>query len=467
MLTYGRSKIYIDDEINLKNLPNIITKAMQTHRQNAIEEDYLINFYLGKQDILNRPEGVSSTVNEKVVLNYAEEAVRNILGYTYGKPAQYTQRKTEYRDDIQKLSDILDYENSYAIDLDCQEFVSICGLGYEITLPKGSYDSTPEIPIKIGNLDPRRTFYVYNSKIGNNIALTCTYSDFKTSKDPYRIYYAFTDTTAYIYKVKGNGGTVVQPNNFVEAYNHLMGGNPITVYENNQFLTGDFEKAITVLNAINIIGSDSVNDIQNFVRSILVFVNSEVDKETIKSIKENRVIMLKGGQGINADAKYIYDNISVENVKEAKEMLLDSFYSTTGIPTKGSSISGGDTGMATEYKEGWVQLEIVAKNKEIYFKKSKKQQLSVILHLLKRKALINVELGVYDIKIDLPRNKNDNIQTKTQAFAVLHGTQGLDIKDSLEAVDLFTDVNEVAKRGELYWKNKTETKETEVVVDEE
>ena len=54
--------------------------------------DKLINYYLGKQDILNRNTPYTSNVNNKIVINYAQSIVRDIVGYTFGKDIEYVQR---------------------------------------------------------------------------------------------------------------------------------------------------------------------------------------------------------------------------------------------------------------------------------------------------------------------------------------------------------------------------------------
>lgn len=56
----------------------------------------------------------------------------------------------------------------------------------------------------------------------------------------------------------------------------------------------------------------------------------------------------------------------------------------------------------------------------------------------------------------MPRNKNDNLQTKAQSFSTLHGTKTLDPTDSLEMCDLTTDVVEVIERGKKYWEDIAE-----------
>ena len=57
---------------------------------------------------------------------------------------------------------------------------------------------------------------------------------------------------------------------------------------------GDFEVAISVLDALNQIASDSVNDVENVIKSLLVIINSELDDNTAQSAKKNRILELLG-----------------------------------------------------------------------------------------------------------------------------------------------------------------------------
>ena len=64
--------------------------------------------------------------------------------------------------------------------------------------------------------------------------------------------------------------------------------------QNNLFLMGDFEVAISVLNAINQLASDSLNDVENVIKSLLVIINSELEDENVDQVKKNRVLELLG-----------------------------------------------------------------------------------------------------------------------------------------------------------------------------
>ena len=444
-LTFGRQRIYTEEkEITEQNIKNILNDALSIHNKNVTEMDRLINYYLGRQDILDRQTPYTSEVNNKIVINYAQSIVRDIVGYTFGKDIEYVQKKSKDIDAVEELTDILQYEDISLTDIVTAMYASICGIGYQCTLPSDDYtDDTPEVGIKIGHLDPRYTFTVQSYDFKNPTVLACTYykSDTKT------VYTLFDRT----YK------TIIEDDKIVERVPHGLGGIPITEFANNEFLLGDFETATTILDALNKVASDSVNDIENFVQSLLVLINAtlgETDEErktNVENIKKNRIIEILSPKGLQADAKYITQQLNPETTANLREYLEESLWKIIGIPdrkTRGGG--GGDTGDAVKLRDGWADIEVVARNKEKFFRKSKKQQLAIALNMLKRINEKLADLTVKDIDIKFSRNKSDNLSTKSQAYATLINTNTLDPVDALEIVDMTTNVNEVIKRGETY-----------------
>lgn len=139
-------------------------------------------------------------------------------------------------------------------------------------------------------------------------------------------------------------------------------------------------------------------------------------------------------------------------IANLREYLEEAYKTIIGIPdrkTRGGG--GGDTGDAVKLRDGWADIEIVARIKESYFKIAKKKQIAVIINVLQKLGLMKDNFKTIDIDVKFTRNKNDNLQTKSQAFSTLHGTRTLDPADSLEICELTTDVVEVIERGKKYW----------------
>ena len=112
MIGQGRKRIIIDKEVNQNTILSILLDAWNYHKDNVKDMKYLINYYKGQQDISKRQPSYTSGINNKITVNYAYSSVRDIVGYTFGKPVQVLQRKCKYKKDIEKIADILEYENS-------------------------------------------------------------------------------------------------------------------------------------------------------------------------------------------------------------------------------------------------------------------------------------------------------------------------------------------------------------------
>ena len=449
-LHYGRQRIILDyPEITTENLFEVMQKALGIHNANRLDCEYLIDYFLGNQDILTRLPSGTSNINNRTVVNFAFPITREIVGYTFGSATEFIPKDMEYQKDVAKLADIYNYEDN-TVDMCSGIYASICGIGYMITLPSKdiSKDMTPDIPIVHSFLDPRNTFVVQSTEVGNPVILSCNYVINRvTGKKDYTCY---TDKLKFEF-------TNMDPSTLKVSINPI-GLNPITMVENSLFLTGDWEQAIAVMNAQNQVTSDSLNDIEGTIKSLLVILGAEFEDETtdLNKIKTNRVLTLVRGNGESGglDAKFIapkLDSVSVENIRDYLEKARNII---TGIPDRSANSSGGDTGMAVLNRDGWTDIEIVARLKEMFYKKAKKEQLSVGIQILKKLGLIREDLSVLSINLSVGRHTTDNLQTKTQAFSTLVATGELATIDALELSCLTNKSREVVERGEKFRKER-------------
>ena len=429
-------------------------KALGIHNANRLDCEYLIDYFLGNQDILNRMPSGTSNINNKTVVNYAFPITREIVGYTFGSPTEFIPKDMEYQEDVSKLSDIYNYEDN-TVDICSGIYASICGVGYMITLPSSSIskDMTPDIPIVHSFLDPRNTFVVQSTEVGNPTILSCNYVVNKvTGKKDY---------TCYTDKLKFEFSNM-NPDTLKVSINPV-GRNPITMVPNSLFLTGDWEQAIAVMNAQNLVSSDSLNDIEGTIKSLLVILGAEFDdadgeNTDLQKIKKNRVLTLVKGNGETGglDAKFIAPKLESTSVQNIREYLEKARNIITGIPDRSANSSGGDTGMAVLNRDGWTDIEIVARLKEMFYKNAKKEQLSVGIEILKKLGLIRNDLSTLNIDLSVGRHTTDNLQTKTQAFSTLVATGELATIDALEMSCLTNKSREVVERGEKFRKERQE-----------
>lgn len=460
MVSAGRKKIIIEKTITRDNLIEVLIKAMSIHQENVQDCEYLINYCKGQQDILNRNSadaGYNGSINNKMVVNYAWSTVRDIVGYTFGTNIQYNPTTGEYRKDIDEISRILNYEGNNLADHESSTFASICGVGYLCMLPSTELlsDYMPDIPLIDASLNPMTTFCIQSARIGNPTLMSVTYYN----DEEYTYFTCYTDKDIYYVKVKGINTLQVGAEVQIAWQQNPIGLNPITMVQNNAFLMGDFEVAIGVLNAINQLASDTLNDVENVIKSLLVVINAEMTDDTVKNVKKNRILELVGGDQNNKipDAKFIYQQLDALGMQNMREYVEEAYKQIVGIPdrkTRGGG--GGDTGDAVKLRDGWADIEIVARIKEQYFKLAKNKQLAVAIRILQKLNLINNKFRLKYVEIKVPRNKVDNLQTKAQAYSTLIGTKTLLPADALTIVDVTTDTDTKTKNGEEYWKARAE-----------
>lgn len=450
----GRKQIFtpfsVDHEFNKEDLAKVVNKAIETHLENAREIDYLISYFKGNQPILGRVKTVREDVNNKLVFNYAQSATRDIVGYTFGKPLQYTQRKSDGRDEILILNDYMEMVDKPALDQELATYNSICGVSYRGIFPKKVEDKENEVPFELVTLLPQNTFVIYSHDIGNKPVIAVTYVHNKI--DDKTIYYIYTLKKQYKYIADGVTPLIV-PTDLTDEKPNILGDLPIIEYMNNQWRMGHWETAVTVLDAINLVGSDSVNDIIQFVNSIMVAINAEIDEEVMTQINTYKIASIRSPQGLNADLKYISTQVDSTGVQVLRQYLEDAYRVIVGIPDRKSRSGGGDTGDAVKLRDGWQDIEIVARTTEMFFKRSEKQVLSVLIKILGIEETLK-ELKLKNIDIKFTRNKTDNLQSKVQSGQILNAMALYDPVDITDLMDITTDPQEMVDRGKIYQDQK-------------
>lgn len=483
----GRRKIYTNyinksqigdnmygyNVLNRENIVDAVNLALKVHYENAREIRTLLNYYKGEQSIFNRVKEVRPDVDNKVVINYANTFTRDIIGYTFGKPMQYVARRSDsengessIKDEVRLLNDYAEMNDKSTSDQEKATNASIYGISHRAIFPRKS-DSEDEAPYYYLDLDSECTFVAYSSQLSRDPVFACTYTkSYGLNEDNYCLYTVYTTDEVYMFKVPFASGisdsTYVGANitkdNMIEGFpkSNPLGMIPIVECENNQFRMGHWETAITLMDAINKTASDSVNDVEQFVNAILVAVNAEFTKEEMDNVKNHKFAQIKSFQGLNADLKYIHAQLDGGSVEQLRQYLEDCLRAVVGIPdrkTRGGG--GGDTGDAVKLRDGWADMEVVARTTETFNKKSEKKELKIILKILKDLKKIS-KTSMINVDIKYPRNKTDNLNSKVTAMATMLGTELMAPEDVLDIVDITSDNAEVIARGEEYWKKKRE-----------
>lgn len=438
-----------------------LERIMPYFLTNRSEIRYLQKYYSGIHPaVLKRIKKIREDINNKVVINYAYSSTRDIVGYFLGKPIQYVHRdaKEETAEKTAEFNRILDAENKNLVNVEIADDQSITGTGY-LGMFKDN-DKKNGTSLKLDRLDPAYTFVVYSSDPTVDEVYCVTYfnqqPDLISGKESKSVYTVWTKGARYI--ITGSQPSTFSANDSeVEEAQFSYGGYlPIQEYPNNTFRIGDWEPAISIMDAIDLGASDRLNDIAQTVQAILVAIGVDLDQEGVmEQLSEEGLLNVPR---VAQDAMQpLIDYIGTPldpSIGDTLSTYLESCMNVViGVPDrKTRSGGGGDTGTAVELRDGWMDIDLVASFKEPFFVKSDRNALGAILYLLKTNNDFD-GLDIKDIEIKFSRNKTANIQTKAQAISTLIQA-GIHPQDAIEWADITTDVSAVVERLRQWGKEK-------------
>jgi len=454
MIDVHNSEAPILDE---KSIPTVLHGLWLTQCQNIIEINYLNQYAVGRQDILDDVKVVRPDIDNKVIFNNALMISKAIVGYTFGKPIRYVHRKEEVAPQVSVLNDLTEMEEKFSNDLNLAFDSSICGTAYRGVFAD-VYGVEDEVAFSLVTLPPQDTFVVYSTHIGNPPVMACTrYAmDIVDGLPQQYVFLVYTKDMVYKYVTDDYVFASVDTTEFKGSWKNALGIIPIIEYPNNKWRLGDWEIVKTLLDAINRTGSDCVNDLDGFVNSLLVGINVDLKDVTNEELTSNKIISFPSLKDAPSDIKYISQMADAESVENLRNFLIDQMRILVGLPSVDSGSNSGDTGDAVFLRDGFDRLESVARIKETSFRRSERATLKLILKILEINGTDDINLKSSQIDIKFTRNLTDSILVKANALAILNNTKIFDPVDALELVGLTTEPDEKVKRGQAYYADHPE-----------
>lgn len=395
--------------------------------------------------------------------------------YVYGEPVQYVQKGEKDNDkinpEISLMNKFMESEDKSSLDKELAEWDYKIGTAYR-WIDTDTPEDEDDAPFELSVPDPRRTFVVYSNEIKRKQLFSGFVSNYEQkivdneteSVYEWQEYMIYTEDYQYIYTTK-DGGLRLK-----ESHPLIIKGHRIIEYPLNSSRIGIIELVMSLLNALNRISSADLDDVEQFVQSLLVFVNQDIDVDTFKELIDlGAISVVSSDPAKPADVKVLTNQISHSETKVVIDELYNSLLTIVGIPKLNDKPSGGDTGQARLLGEGWTMADERAKQDELSFKQSERQMLKTALKIcqykLKGKKDSMKNLKISDIDIKFTRNKSDNLLVKTQGLLTMKNAQ-VDPETAFITSGLFSDPNSVVAKsksyfGEDFWKEGSKEQENE------
>ena len=420
------------------------------HEQNAIEIEYLDRYYRGDQPILYRQKVNRPEINNKIAVNLAYELVERKTAEMCAEPIQYVLRGTDSHksEEITQLNITMDSESKQECDIDIHRWRSICGTGYRfIGNDDGQGQLLDESDFYLSSENPMYTFVAYYSN--GRPAFSCQIGEDEDGTD---IYYVFTDNEWFDIR---NG----------KIYASGINGNraiPVIEYPNNARRLSDIEMTIAITDAINVLTSDRINGVEQFVSAWVKFVNCEIDIDTFRKMRQEGALVVKSNNGSDnkADVDVMTSELNQTEGQVVFTDLFERFLSIQGLANRQGN-TGGDTGSAVELRNGHYDAGLRTAINEPILKKSERMALRLILNRLRINK--GFTLMPSDVEIHINHNKLDNMLVKAEVLEILLRC-GINYKRAVKTIDMFSDPEQVtlesAKRMEMLFPEEQPTTAT-------
>lgn len=353
----------------------------------------LERYYEGNNDaILNRTFEDSSKPNNKLTHPYAAYITDTLAAYMVGKQVSYSAKDTVLNDEIDK---IMNYNDSADNDLQLAENQSIYGVCYELMY------MDEDAMIRFKALDPKECIAIYDGTVENNLKYFIRYIE---EQDP--LSYE-TNVFAWVYDANGCSeyrGDSIGGLHLVATEENNFGQIQINEYINNNSLKGDFEKVMSLIDAYDLMCSDTLNELDYFSDAYLLFENCEIDTSTIQDMKNNRIIQAQTGEsGQAAQVSWLTKNSNDVQCENTKKRTVDEIHKLSKVPNLDPSAFTSHTTASHVFYSLLATEDLVSK-KEKKFKKGLQQRLEKIVHVISLTDITSPGYDYRDINIVFTRN---------------------------------------------------------------
>ena len=460
---FGRRQIFTSAEsITADNVTKIVEKAYNVHLLNREEIEYLWNYYKGKQPSIYRVRELRNELTAHIVENRANEIVTFKCGFLVGKPIKYISSVDgdDVSKAIAKLNDAMRMIGKKTKDKQLVEWQMVGGVGYRYVVQQKN--PLKKVPFDLFTLDPMNTFVIRRNDYSKEVVAAINYV---VDDNQNIIFTVYTDTQVFTFIKGSNKPVTVKRNQF--------GLIPIIEYPANTARLGCFEIVLSMLDAINDFDCARSEAVQQFVQSLLVLYNCQVDDgTTADTIRAAGMILLKTIGDAKADIKVIAEQLDQSQNQTLKDDLYNSVLQIVGMPSQSAAnTSDSSNNGAIVLKNGWQGAETRAKDLEAEFELPEMEMLQVVSVLCNRMKNGEYAFDPADVEVKFTRRNYEDILSKSQTLITMLGNDKVHPQKAYEASGLFPDTEEAYQMG-MEWfqkhgeQNPQQMQPKRVVVDE-
>lgn len=382
---------------NLNNgiISKKIYEAINNYKSNLNKYNKADNYYFAKKETLKKSRILEGVPDNKIIAPFARYITVLNVGYFMSNEVNYN-----VNDEIEITPIIDSYRKNTILKVD-QANANKCskyGKSYELTYINENTE------IKTKSISPKNAFLIRSDDLDEKPVIGVYFSD----KD----IYLYTNLKNIHIAKKEDNNTNYEIINIEDNYFEEI---PLIEILNNEESIGDFESVMSLIDAYNLVVSNDIDNIEDFIDSILLLYGASITSEQIKLLRETRGLNL----GKEDKAEYltkVLDEIGISQVLERLRKDIHKFSFTPDMSDE--NFAGNSSGVALAYKI--LPFELLAKTKESFYEEALKKRFKLYNKFFQKfNAMSEIDVDELDIKFTRGLPKND--LEMAQIISILQG----------------------------------------------
>ena len=370
---------------------NQILDFVRKHEM-TLHREYTLEAYYKNDNAINRATKADGKANHKVAHPFCHQLVSTMVGYFASEPVQFDidneQVKTEL-DDFMKYNDF-DRVFTKVITDSC-----IYGVGTMMTFVdvKGL--------VRFAPVDPKELIVIVNNDVLEDVHTVIRHWECE-NRDDKKVRYVEVYTEDKIRKFYMEDEELLGQE-IVEE--HFFGDVPFTLFYANAEQMSIFERVIPLVDAYDLLESETLNLVSDLSEAILLIAGVELDNDMIKQVNQMRLLNVSDANENNVDVRYITKDAPTN--EETKQRIHDDIFSLSMIPDVNSK-DFGEALSGTALKLRLASMEFLAGLMEGYAKLGLRRLVELWCNVNSLMGGVSTDEVIKNLNIRMTRNTVSN-----------------------------------------------------------
>ena len=415
MRLHGRRQLFTNEsEINAGNVVKVLNDVLPKHLVNRAEMVYLEKYLRGIQPVLERVKVYHKEINNRIVVNMANQIVAFKTAEFAGEPIQYVSRgaKKSVPKKVEKLNSLMLSEEKSTKDMELAYRMFTYGVAHRLILNDKAGEAYDEAPFEIYIPDTRNTFVIRRNDVTKKVLAGVTYVFLGEDKVQFTVY-----TETQVFTVSG---TLQRAEKIDSTVTHNFGLVPLVEYPCNSVYMGAFEVVHDLLNALSSALCDRLDAVDQFIQAIMVFEGVDITLEQLSELKEAGAIKIPPAiDGRQSRVYYLNQQLDQSQTQTLVDDIKQTILEIVGMPSQGNAnTSDSSNNGAIIMKNGWWNAEARKLETIGMWNMGETETLKIILKICED-ADVLTGLSVSDVQPKYGMTSYEDLLVKTQSFSTL------------------------------------------------